>query len=88
MMSSEESCTDDDDVYIKPIPWRADVFILTSTQELKTPQAQRQRATRKISAENSSRPIPEDLPTWAVKNYKCFFLTWTFDIDHLSHTHT
>ena len=75
LMSSEESCSDDDDVYKKTIPWRAEIVnrfyaeIDKKSQERKTPQAHRQRMARKVSTEKSSRSIPEGLPKWAFKNY-------------------
>lgn len=65
MMSPEESCSDD--VYVKPVPcW---------DQEMKTPQAHRQRMVRKVS---TNRPIPDGLPKWAtIKHLTLPFLCVT-----------
>lgn len=72
-MSSEESDTDSEDVFIKPIPWRAECvnsFFLQLDEkrmERKTSQAKRQRKNRMIADTPSTRSAPAGLPKWAIK---------------------
>lgn len=73
VMSSEESCSDSEDIFVKPIMWRehlVDNFfgeLDKKSMELKTAQARRQRKKRIISTTASTRPVPADLPKWAIK---------------------
>ncbi len=72
-MSSEESCSDSEEVFVKPITWRADIIdscfreLDKKSLKLKTSQAKRQRKKRVISTTPSTRSIPAGLPKWAVK---------------------
>lgn len=74
LMSSEESSTESDDVFVKPIPWRAEIvnkfFVELDAKvvEKKTSQASRQRKPRKMSVSPSSRSVPRGVPKWAIKN--------------------
>lgn len=73
VMSSEESSSDTEEVFVKPISWRADLVnnwfgeLDQKSMDLKTPQAKRQRKRRIISTTLSTRSIPLGLPKWAVK---------------------
>ena len=77
VMSSEESSEASDDVFVKPLPWRAEKVtrFFTDIDEKalgkKTSQAQRQRKARKISINSSTRPVPQGLPKWAIDPTCC-----------------
>lgn len=74
LISSEESSTDleNDEIFVKPIPWRAErvtqffADIDAKNMQIKSSQAHRQRKARKISVTESTRPIPDGLPKWAI----------------------
>ena len=72
-MSSEESSGESDDVFVKPLPWRAEIVNKFFTEldakvmEKKTSQASRQRKPRKLSVSASIRSIPHGVPKWAIK---------------------
>ena len=74
LMSSEESSTESDDVFVKPIPRRAEIVnkffveLDAKVEEKKTSQASRQRKPRKMSVSPSSRSVPRGVPKWAIKN--------------------
>lgn len=71
-ISSEESSSENDDVFVKPIPWRSDLVsnffeeLDKKIKEKKTSQANRQRKVRRLSIHSSDRVIPQGLPLWAV----------------------
>lgn len=73
LMSSEESSSESDDVFVKPLPWRAEIVNKFFTEldakvmEKKTSQASRQRKPRKLSVSASIRSIPHGVPKWAIK---------------------
>lgn len=73
-ISSEDSCSDNDDVYIKEIPWRSQIvsnFMVKLDEkvlELKSPTAKRMRKDRKPSENFSERGIPSEIPKWALEN--------------------
>ena len=77
VMSSEESSEESDDIFVKPLPWRAEKVTRFFTDidekalEKKTSQAQRQRKARKISINSSTRPVPQGLPKWAIDPTCC-----------------
>ena len=72
MMSSEDSCSESDDVMIKKIPWRSQVvtnFMMKLDQkssELKSPLGKRLRKERQLSESPSQRDIPLGIPKWAI----------------------
>ena len=72
-MSSEESDPEEDDMFVKPLPWRSDLvnkFLADLDErktEHKTPQALRQRKKRIVSVHISTRDAPPGLPKWALK---------------------
>lgn len=73
LMSSEDS-GEDDSIVIHPLPWRAkhvsDMFkkIDQYTLHYKSPQAKRQRKTRKIGSPSCRpKPIEGKCPSWALK---------------------
>lgn len=74
LMSSEESSAENDEVFVKPIPWRSTLVnnffeeLDNKCLEKKPAQANRQRKVRRLSVYPSTRNIPEALPTWAIKN--------------------
>ncbi len=71
MMSSEES-GDEDELYVKPLTWRADrvnKFLMDLDDEFhssKSAQAKRQTKQRIHADKSSQRPIPPDLPAWVI----------------------
>ena len=73
MISSEESDEDDQEVLnVKPLPWRGEV-VMSFFKRLdekndtdKSQQAKRQTKKRKQGSE-SSRPKPDNLPSWALQ---------------------
>ena len=73
VISSEESATDSEDIFVKPIPWRStlvhDFFVELDSKSMegKTAQAKRQRKRRMVSHINSNRNVPSGLPKWAIK---------------------
>ena len=73
IMSSEDSCSDNDDVFIKEIPWRSQIVDTFRSKldekvwELKSPLAKRMRKERKVSKNVSERDIPSGIPKWAIK---------------------
>ena len=73
VMSSEESGPEEDDVFVKPLPWRSDIVnkFLAELDEKNTkwkiPQALRQRKKRIVSVHVSTCGAPPGLPKWALK---------------------
>ena len=73
VMSSEESGPEENDMFVKPLPWRSDLVnkflaeLDDRSTERKTPQALRQRKKRVLSAYVSTRGAPPGLPKWALK---------------------
>ena len=72
VMSSEESGPEENDMFVKPLPWRSDLVnkflaeLDDRNTERKTPQALRQRK-REFSLPVSTRSAPPGLPKWALK---------------------
>lgn len=74
VISSEESENENDDsVFVKPLPWRANIVndffaqLDSKIMETKSVQAKRQRKQRIVSTTESTRETPPGLPKWAVK---------------------
>ena len=75
LISSEESDHENEDaVFVKQLPWRADLVndffsqLDSKVTESKSVQARRQRKKRITSTTSSTREIPLGLPKWAVKS--------------------
>lgn len=73
MMSSEDSGDDGDEKnYVKPLDWRSPLikdFFIDLDQEFsvnKSAQAKRQTKVREVSSVSSSRPVPTNMPSWAI----------------------
>lgn len=72
VMSSEESGPEEDDMFVKPLPWRSELVnkffaeLDEKSTERKTAQALRQRKKRIISVHASIRGAPPGLPKWAI----------------------
>ena len=73
VMSSEESGPEEEDMFVKPLPWHSDLVnkflaeLDERSTERKTAQALRQRKKRIISVHVSTRSAPPGLPKWALK---------------------
>ena len=72
-MSSEESGSEADDMFVRPLPWRSDLVnkffseLDDKSMEKKTPQALRQRKKRMLYVNVSTRTPSNGLPRWAMK---------------------
>ena len=75
LMSSEESCSDEDTICVRPLPWRSPTVnsmfktVDRYTAAKKTPQARRQMKKR-VNGEPSKRPPPAQgtISSWALVN--------------------